>query len=201
MNYLDSSFVYGNDIFTPDEYMGERWAYIDGLPGYMVSDKGRVWSESSQTFIKVKPMDKHGHMGVCLCVNGKRYYEYIHRLMAKAFIPNPNNYPVVRHLDDDPSNNDLYNLAWGTQKDNARDCMENGNSYVLTDEDRYKGNKDRMIPVMAINILTSEKLYFESQTEAGRKLSIPQANIWKVLNKERSSAGGYNFIRMVKNNE
>lgn len=194
MSYIiESCFIFGEDQYIPEEYMDEKWSHIQNIGGYMVSDKGRVWSEVSQKFIKVKPMDDHGHLGVCLSSNGKTYYRYIHRLVAEAFIPNPNNYPIVRHLDDDPSNNELNNLAWGTQKDNIRDCIENGNSYRLTDDDRYKGNKDRMIPVMAINIETGEHLYFQSQGEAGRKLSIPQSNIFKVLKNERRSAGGYKF--------
>lgn len=186
-------YVYSDDVYIPEEYMDERWTDIKNAPGYKISTYGRVWSEKYGHFIKVKPMDNHGHMGVCLCINGVRHYEYIHRLMAKAFIPNPHNYPIVRHLNDDPTDNDLSNLAWGTQTDNAMDSMRNGNAYILTDEDREKGFSKTRRPIVAININTGEKTVFKGQNEASRFLNVQQANIWKVLNGERLSTCGYTF--------
>lgn len=190
---IEGRFVHGDDVYLDDYYMGEAWGYISGFPEYMVSNLGRVWSEKTQRFLTVKPMDAHGHLGVCLRKDGRAYYKYIHRLVAEAFIPNPNNYPIVRHIYDQPDQNTEWDLAWGTMRDNARDSIRNGHAYIPTDEDRYKGNKDRMIPVVAIDLETQEKIYFESQGQAGRVLGIPQANIWKVLAGERRSAGGYKF--------
>lgn len=197
-DYIPSEYIYPqDDYYTPEEYMGEKWWYIDGVPGYMVSNCGRVWSEKSQQFIKVKPMDKHGHLGVCLSVDGIQLYFYIHRLMAKAFIPNPNNYPVVRHLDDDPHNNWIDNLAWGTQRDNAMDALKNGRTFTADPEIRDKALDSVRRPIMATDLNTREELHFRGQNEASRILGIQQANIWKVLNGERRQAGGYNF-RYVK---
>ena len=116
--------------------------------------------------------------------------------MAEAFIPNPNNYPTVRHLDDDPTNNDLDNLAWGTQKDNMYDCMINGRFYYFTKLDRRNGNIDRYCKVKATNIATNEEYIFESQNEAARQLNIHQANINKILKGERKTAGGYYFEKV-----
>lgn len=50
--------------------------------------------------------------------NGKYYNKLIHRLVAEAFIPNPNNYPMINHIDCDPSNNQIDNLEWCTAKHN-----------------------------------------------------------------------------------
>lgn len=198
MPYLEGRFVHGDDTYLDDYYMDERWAYIDGIVDYMVSDKGRVWSAKSQTFLKLKRLDRHGHLGVCLHQNGFNYYFYIHRLMAKAFIPNPHNYPIVRHLDDDPSNNDLENLAWGTQKDNARDSIENGNAYFLTDEDREKGHELSRTPLLATDLETGETFIFRGQCEAARELNVHQANIWKVMNGQRPQTQGYRFEYLDK---
>ena len=140
--YIDGDYVHGPDIYLDDCYMDERWWYIDGAPGYMISDKGRVWSIKSQQFIKPKPMDRKGHLGVCLSVDGEPRYYYVHRLMAKAFIPNPDNYPIVRHLNDVKYDNSLENLAWGTKKDNALDAIRNGISYTPTKEDIEKMSLD-----------------------------------------------------------
>lgn len=199
--YLEGRYVYGDDIYIDDYYMDEIWADIEGIDDYMVSNKARVWSKKTQSFLKVKPLDKHGHLGVCLYQDGQRIYRYIHRLVAEAFIPNPHNLPVVRHLEDRPYLNEPDDLEWGTQRENAYDAMRNGRAYILTDEDRYKGNKDRMTPLVAINLTTGEELYFESQGEASRVLRLPQANIWKVLHGERYSAGGYTFRKGGISNE
>jgi len=51
---------------------------------------------------------------------------YVHRLVAEAFIPNPEGLPFVRHLDDNPANNAASNLAWGTRSDNGVDAVRNG---------------------------------------------------------------------------
>ncbi len=194
---IEGRFVYGDDWYVPEEYMEETWEVVDECPNYLVSDKGRVWSTASEKFIKLKQLDNHGHLGICMSNHGRPKYAYIHRLMAKAFLPNPDGYPIVRHLDDDPSYNVLDNLAWGTQKDNIRDCRDNGHAYYPTDEDRRKGTLPRMVGVIATNIETGEERYFESQTEAGRVLGIPQANIWKVINGERKYAQGYYFRKAV----
>lgn len=192
-DYISGEYVYGDYVYGADEYLDERWWYIDGAPGYLISDHGRVWSAKTRSFIKPKPMDKQGHIGVCLSIDGQRRYEYLHRLMAKAFIPNPNQYPIVRHLNDSPPDNELENLDWGTQKDNFRDCVRNGHAHFVTRDEREIWLRRLRRPVLAINIRTGEKKEFVGQTEAGRVLGIQQANIWKVLNGERQHACGYRF--------
>lgn len=191
--HLEGQYVYGDDMYLDDFYMDEKWAFINGFNDYMISDKARVWSRKSQRFLKLKPMDKHGYLGVCLKQNGVAYYKYIHRLVAEAFIPNPHNYPIVRHLNDNPEYNEEPELAWGTQKDNMHDAIKNGRAHFVTPEERRKGYVDRMTPVKATNLATGESSYYESQGEAGRSLNIPQANIWKVMRGERRTAGGYSF--------
>lgn len=197
-DYIPGEYVYGDDFYTPDEYIGERWWYIDGIPNYMISDCGRVWSIGSQQFLKVKPLDGHGHLGVCMCVNGRRVYRYIHQLMARAFIPNPNNLPIVRHLDDDPHYNYLDNLAWGTQKDNYNDCLSNGRVHYVTPEEREIGLEKMRIPVLATNLKTGEKICYQSQSDAARDLGLQQANVWKVLNGVRNHTCGYHFKYLDK---
>ena len=193
MEYIDGQYVYGDDVYVDDYYMDEKWTYISGFPDYMISDKARVYSIKNKQFLKLKQLDSHGHLGVCLYENGKRYYRYIHRLVAEAFIPNPENLPIVRHIIDDPEQNTVDDIAWGTQKDNMHDAMKNGSFYFISDEDRYAGNADRMMPIIATNISSGEKMHFRSQGEASRILMIPQANIWKVLHGQRKAAGGYLF--------
>lgn len=198
MSYFEGRHVYGDDVYVDDYYLDEKWAYISGFPEYMVSNKGRVWSKKTSCFLKPKRLDRQGHLGVCLLKNGVHYYKYIHRLVAEAFIPNPHDLPVVRHLYDDRTQNAEDDLAWGTQRDNYFDALTNGTAYVLTDVDREKGNRDRCMPLVATNATTREKTNFRSQNEASRKLGIPQANIHKVVRGERRSAGGYYFKEVLR---
>ena len=67
---------------------------------------------------------RQGYPKVKLSVNNiaKRYF--LHRLLAQAFIPNPDNKPFVLHKDDNPKNWKLDNLYWGTYEDNVRDCWD-----------------------------------------------------------------------------
>lgn len=192
-DYIPGEFVYGDDCYVDEDHMDERWWYVDGAPGYMVSDCGRVWSEKTQKFRKLKSMDKKKHMGLCLSVDGERDYRYIHKLMSEAFIPNPHGYPIVRHWDDNPENNYLDNLLWGTQKDNAADCKRNGHHHYVTPEERELGISKMRTPVVATNIKSGERRHFIGQGVAARELGLQQANIHKVLSGQRKHTGGYHF--------
>lgn len=193
-----SEYILPNNVYIDDYHMGEVWEYIPGIPGYFVSDHGRVWSEASQKFLKPKPLDNHGHLGFALCVNGQRHYVYLHRIMAQAFIPNPNRLPIVRHLDDEPSNNIIENLAWGTQRDNWRDSVRNGTAQPPRDEWREIGFQKTRIPVLGTNIKTGKHMRFRGQSEAARELGLEQSNVWKVLNGQRAHTGGWFFEYLPK---
>lgn len=185
------------DGFIDDYYMDEKWAPSTS-PEYLVSNKGRIYSNKTNKIMKEKKMDAQGHVGFSSINNGRRGYHYLHREMAMAFISNPNNYPIVRHLDDDKNNNSLENLAWGTQKDNHLDCVNNKTYYAITDENRRKGIEKTRTPIKAINTKNGNISNFYSQGEASRKLNIPQSNIYKVLKGERNKAKNYTFEYLKK---
>ena len=195
-DYFPGSFVHGDDVYLDDDHADEKWWYADGIPGYMVSNCGRVWSEKSHKFLKLKRLDDHGHKGVGMSICGKVVYRYIQRLVAKAFIPNTNNAPVVRHLDDDPNNNFVYNLAWGTQKENALDALRNGKTFKAAPEVRARIALEQSTPIICTNLKTGEKTEYSGQCAAARALGLQQANIWKVLNKQRPQTCGYYFEYM-----
>lgn len=114
--------------------MVEIWKDIEGYIGlYQVSSLGRVRSlpreirnsrnENMMSTIKgriLSPSDNGGgYLHVGLCKNGTIKYHTIHRLVAKAFIPNELNLPEVNHKDCQPSNNSVDNLEWCTRHYNA----------------------------------------------------------------------------------
>lgn len=68
---------------------------------------------------------KTKYLAVSYMENGKQKHEYVHRLVASAFIPNPHNKPEVNHKDGNKSNNDISNLEWVTRKENVHHAIEN----------------------------------------------------------------------------
>ena len=117
----------------------EEWRPIPGYEGhYSVSDQGRVRSEDREVIrsdgvkatlkgrVLTPGTNSCGRLGVNLCKFGVSRSKLIHRLVAAAFLPNPENKPLVRHLDDNPHNNVVENLAWGTYSDNQNDRVRNG---------------------------------------------------------------------------
>lgn len=72
-------------------------------------------------------IDNHGYPALILYPNGRRWHVKVHQLLLLTFIgPQPFPGAVGRHLDDNPMNYDLSNLAWGTRQDNADDAKRNG---------------------------------------------------------------------------
>lgn len=186
-------YVYGDREYIDDYYMDERWKRIWDAPDYWVSTKARVWSSVSKSFIEGTPL-KNGHIDMSLRLNGRRIHRYLHRLVAEAFIPNPCGYPEVRHLNDDPSDNEIDNLAWGTQYDNMQDCIRNGHFRYFTRDDIESANEVRRIPIVAIRLRDGVKQSFVSQQEASRQLGINQTSISAVIRGCNKSAGGYFFV-------
>ena len=103
--------------------MEEQWLDIIGYEGYQVSNLGRVKSLGNYKTRKEKILkqciDKDGYLQVQLCKNGKIKTFKVHRLVAQAFIPNPDNLPQVNHKDENKENNIVSNLEWCTQQYNS----------------------------------------------------------------------------------
>lgn len=106
--------------------MTEVWKDVQGYEGlYKVSNFGNVHSVKRKKNLKPQ-FSYNGHASVGLYKDHKFKLHSIHRLVAKAFIPNPFNLPVVHHLDDNPRNNCVDNLKWCTQKENVHYTIEAG---------------------------------------------------------------------------
>lgn len=86
---------------------------------YMISTKGEVFRVFKYGLKLMSGGIRNGYKSVVLRINEEYVTEYIHRLVAKAFIPNPDNLPQVNHKDEDRTNNSVENLEWCTQKYNT----------------------------------------------------------------------------------
>lgn len=124
--------------------MNELWKDIKGYEGlYKVSNYGRVKSMSryrkginnklvllKDKILKSNDDCSKGYLVVSLSKENKHKNYKIHRLVAETFIPNPNNYPQVNHIDGDKHNNNINNLEWCSCKQNIKHAWENGLNYV-----------------------------------------------------------------------
>lgn len=98
--------------------MNEIWKPILGYENlYNISNLGNVFSIQSKRNIKPTKNSK-GYLIVGLCKNKKRKSCLVHRLVAEAFIDNPNKFPEINHKDENPLNNTITNLEWCTHKYN-----------------------------------------------------------------------------------
>ena len=95
--------------------MVEKWVNIENHPRYFISNFGRVFSKKSNKVMKNRVVSKNGYQQITL----DNSQLLVHRLVAQAFIPNPNNLPCVNHKDENPGNNDFRNLEWCTYKYNS----------------------------------------------------------------------------------
>jgi hypothetical protein len=107
----------------------EEWRPVAGAPGYEVSDRGRVKSHKRGGPRLMRPAPNAGGY-LLTSLNGKSYY--IHRLVALAFLGEPAPGLEVRHLNGDPGDSRLENLAWGTHQENMRDRKDHGRDPQLS---------------------------------------------------------------------
>lgn len=120
--------------------MAEKWKSIQGYEGqYDVSNLGKVKSVRRKALNGngyqkkkdrlLKPhINKGGYATVALCKDGKPKVFLVHRLVAIAFIPNPEGKPIVDHIDTNPLNNAVDNLRWCTQKENCNNPKSRANN-------------------------------------------------------------------------
>ena len=104
----------------------EIWKDIPGYEGlYQVSNFGRVKSLRKAIIMSIR-INKKGYSTIGLSKTGVFNRKSIHRLVAEAFIPNPDNLPCVNHKDGNKLNNELNNLEWCTYGDNERHAYRTG---------------------------------------------------------------------------
>lgn len=136
--------------------MKEIWVLIDGYKNYKVSNFGNVINTSTGKVLKGQNNGR-GYLFVSLYdENHKCKQIMIHRLVAKAFIPNPYNLPQVNHIDECKHNNYVENLEWVTSVDNINHGTHNK---------RVGLNNPLRIPIYSITQY-GEVVYFDSARDA-----------------------------------
>ena len=188
----------------------ERWKPIAGYEGfYEVSNHGRVKSIKRSVpnpacggqytvneRILHQAQSDFGHKNVVLSKNGVSTHKLVHRLVAEAFLENPNDYPCVNHKDENPSNNNLSNLEWCTQKYNSNygNASEKKSaaqkkrdwSFRKTSGCNRKGVEQVSVDGVLINT-------FASLTDAANATGANITKISACCNGKRKTANGYQW--------
>lgn len=175
--------------------MQEIWKSINGYEGkYEISNLGRVRSNSKHKKINedkcLSPApNKRGYLTVSLFKNGKHLTKKIHRLVAQAFLPNPENKPQVNHIDGDKTNNCVDNLEWATQEENIQ------HSYKLGLHKRFFGKDNHLSKtVIQYDLKMNEIERFGSLYEIKRKKGFFPSIISKCCNNKKYCKTAYGYI-------
>lgn len=156
---------------------------IQGYEGlYAITQEGQIWSYASEKFIQ-PDIHESGHYSVSLYKNGIRKHQYVHRLVAQTYIPNPNNYKYINHKDENPAHNWVSNLEWCTQ------AYNNNYGTARKKQAETKGFKVRCIE--------TNKIYV-SYNEASRQTKISATNICRCCNGKRQTAGKCHWEKIDK---
>lgn len=147
---------------------------------YLVSDTGLVFSKLSDRLLTPKT-DRYGYLTVGLSRNGKTKYRTIHRLVAIAFIPNPDDLPTVNHKDENKLNNRVDNLEWATVREN--------DNYGTRNE-RMANTKKRNPIAQYDSDMTLIRVH-SGIKDAQRTTGVNRNSIRDVCRGKRPSAGGY----------
>ena len=168
--------------------MSEVWKAIPNFVGYYEASSmgriksverivrsGRGYKTVSSTILKPS-LDEWGYEKVSLRKDGKSYSKKVNRLIAQTFIPNPNNYPQVNHIDGIKTNNCVENLEWCTPSQNMMHCHANGLSDWNTN----------------VKVIETNKIY-RSIAECARDIGGYEQLIRECLDGKRKTHKGYHF--------
>ena len=185
---------------------GEEWRDVVGYEGYyMISSLGRI--VSSSRYVKRKhrvgtdsnyitkphlcsvftPKNSPYARFVLYC--GKPDRRLVHRIVAEAFVPNPNNYPEVDHINDNPKDNRACNLQWCTPKMNSSK-EHRRKTLSITNSGRPASNRKPVVCLTFNNSLVKSYLSLNHAELDG----FSHSAIHAVIHKKRNSHGGYKWM-------
>lgn len=162
--------------------MIEVWKDIKDYEGYQVSNEGNVKSLGNDRTRKEKLLkpakNKDGYLRVGLSKNNKRKFYFIHRLVAQAFSPNPDNLPEINHRDEDKTNNNVANLEW---------CDHRYNNNYGTRNERVAEKTSKQVLCVETGVV------YPSTHQVQRELGFAQSNISSACNGRYKTCGGFHW--------
>ena len=180
----------------------EIWKDIIGYEGlYQVSNLGRVKSLERYNRRNIKIPEKilvgcvnyKGYHKVLLCKDGRQKQYSVHRLVMNAFVPNPNNYPVVNHKDENKLNNNVDNLEWCTVAYNNTygNALEKARKTRKTSEKWKARNTSYKKPIEQCDLQGNLIKRWDSSIDAEKGLGLWSSHIRNCCRGEGKTCGGY----------
>lgn len=165
---------------------------IEGFPSYQVSSDGRVfstmkWNDGNFRELKLETVQGYKYANL-MTPGGTKKKISVHRLVAKAFLPKPENpYWIVRHLDGSRDNNDVSNLIWGTHAENSQDRNRHGTM--------IRGSDQHLALLTESQVSEIKRLLKENKRNKGEqgkayKHLLTQEEIGKMFNVSRECISG-----------
>lgn len=153
----------------------ELFKIIEEFPQYQISNLGNIKNSKGQLLVIGKRKSNSGYIQVRLYDGSKYHYRYLHRLIATTFIPNPNNYRTVNHINGNKIDNKVPNLEWASDEAQQRHAF-------------IKGLKSNGISFTKEQLFKIYQLYFEDgkfPREIASILNRPFGTIKKICYGER----------------
>lgn len=175
--------------------MKEVWKTIEGFSRYEVSNLGRFRKKGFKKIQRGTPNDR-GYLVVHLTDDdGRDRMMTVHRMVATAFVPNPENKPVIDHINAVPADNRAENLRWFTYKENA---TLNRKTNIKKMQKKIRFSHDRISVSRE-----GEEHYFSSVSDAAKFIGCKPLTVSRTLRQEfgKSSAMGWNITEVSYDNE
>lgn len=161
----------------------DDWKVIDDFPRYLISNRGEVFSITSNKVLRVSINKGYAKVVLCNNATGNNKTIEVHRLVAKAFVnnPNPNEFVQVNHKDENTLNNNANNLEWCTAKYNSN----YGN--------RNKNLANYFAPIVQVDCFNNRLRIFKNNQCAANYCNCSHSAISKCRTGRNSTCAGYKW--------
>lgn len=173
--------------------MNEVWRDIEGFDGYQVSNMGRVknlnYNRTGEERVLQATDNGQKYLVLSLCKDGKKYNKRVHRLVAEAFLPNPDNKPEIDHINTDRRDNRVENLRWCTNKENINNPLTIRKLSINAKKCEFGKSRSISVEQYSKDGLLLET--YPSAAEAERQTGINHTSITACCRNQQGSAGSY----------
>lgn len=174
---------YNDELIVSNDDTQLRSKQIAGYENYLIFSDGRVQNIKTRRFLK-HISDKNNYKLVNLYKNNQMKKKYIHRLLAQAFISNPENKSQINHINNNPADNQLENLEWSTQLENIQHAAKQKRMWFTQEKNKGIDHPMSKLTNQEVKFIRSSCL---SSLHLSLLLSVSISTISNIKNNKRWS--------------